>query len=77
VSAEALCDYLRGELPKLQAAGGELAAMTRLTVELFNWHQQRGAVPNGVDMDQLTLEKCPDVRAAVLKTAGSENFSAL
>lgn len=77
VSAVALCAYLRGELPKLREAQSDLIAMSTLTVNLFGWYDGQGAVPNGADMDTLTLKECPDVRAEVIKLAGIEGFVAL
>lgn len=77
VSAAALCAFLRDELPKLRQAQSDLIAMSSLTVDLFTWYDNQGAVPNGADMDTLTLKECPDVRAEVIKLAGIEAFSAL
>ncbi|MFD1324378.1 hypothetical protein [Micromonospora sonneratiae] len=78
VSAAALCDYLRSELPGLKAVGSEVGAMAQLTMGLSGWYdQQGGAVPNGAEIDRLTTAECPQVRTDVLKVAGITSFLAL
>jgi hypothetical protein len=75
VSGTALCDYLRGELPELRKAPGELEVMMDLTLGLSGWYdQQGGKVPDGVEIDKLTKEQCADVRTEVLKLAKIQRF---
>lgn len=76
-SAAELCDYLRGRLPELRGIGSEVGAMANLTVNLFTWYEQRGAIPNGSEIDQQTMSECPDVRTEVLEVAGIESFATL
>ena len=76
VSATAVCDYLRGELPKLHAVG-ELGAMAQLAVGLANFFDQNGKVANGAEIDELTTKECPDVRTDALKTIGMGTFAEL
>jgi hypothetical protein len=77
VSGKELCDYLRGELPKLQGVGSEVGAMAQLTIGLFDLYDKRGAVPDGADIDTLTRAECADVRTQVLKVAGITDFGKL
>ena len=77
VTAADLCDYLRGELPELRKAPGELDAMARLAMGLSGWYDQQGKVPDGVEIDTLTKDQCADVRAEVLKLAGVQSFHAV
>lgn len=77
VDAAALCAYLTGELPALQAIGSEVGAMANLAGNLFAWYDEQGAVPNGTEIDEQTLQECPDVRTEVLATAGIESFATL
>ena len=77
VSAAALCDYLRGELPKVQANGSELGAMAQLTVGLATFFSENGKVADGSVMDELTTKECPDVRSAALKAIGKGSFAEL
>ncbi|MEV1328038.1 hypothetical protein AB0J20_00500 [Micromonospora costi] len=74
VSAGELCDYLRGELPELRKEPGEIDAMARLATGLSGWYDERGAVPDGTQIDELTRDQCADVRAEVLKLAGVQSF---
>jgi len=77
VSAAALCEYLTGQLPDLRAIGSEVGAMANLTANLFGWFDGQGAVPAGTEIDALTQQQCPDVRAEVLRLAGVDSFTAL
>jgi len=77
VSAAALCDYLRGELPKVKAVGSEVGAMAQLAVGLANFFSEHGKVANGSVMDELTTKECPDVRTETLKTIGVGSFAEL
>ena len=77
VSAAALCEYLTGELPDLRAIGSEVGAMANLTVNLFTWYDEQGAVPKGTEIDALTQEECPEVGTEVLSLAGVESFAML
>ncbi|WP_328415704.1 hypothetical protein OG470_24135 [Micromonospora sp. NBC_00389] len=74
VTATALCDYLRGELPALRKAPGEIEVMGRLATGLSGWYDQRGGVPDGSQIDTLTKEQCADVRTEALKLAGVQSF---
>ncbi|MFF4874955.1 hypothetical protein [Micromonospora sp. NPDC000668] len=74
VTATALCDYLRGELPALRKAPGEIEVMGRLATGLSGWYDQRGGVPDGSQIDTLTREQCADVRTEALKLAGVQSF---
>jgi hypothetical protein len=77
VSAAKLCDYLRGELPKVQAVGSEVGAMAQLTVGLANFFSENGKPADGSVMDDLTTKECPDVRSAALKAIGKASFAEL
>ncbi|MEO3930484.1 hypothetical protein ABGB07_42550 [Micromonosporaceae bacterium B7E4] len=77
VSAAEICDYLRGELPDLRKAPGEIDAMGRLAFGLSGWYEQQGEVPDGAEMDKLTKEECADVRTEVLELAGVQSFMQL
>ncbi|SIM81186.1 hypothetical protein [Micromonospora cremea] len=74
VTASALCDYLRDELPALRKAPGEIEVMARLATGLSGWYDQRGGVPDGTEIDTLTKEQCADVRTEVLELAGVQSF---
>ncbi|MGW3606832.1 hypothetical protein [Micromonospora sp. NPDC005161] len=74
VTASALCDYLRDELPALRKAPGEIEVMGRLATGLSGWYDERGGVPDGSEIDKLSREQCADVRTEVLKLAGVQSF---
>lgn len=76
-TATALCEYLTGQLPDLRAIGSEVGAMANLTLGLFSWYDEQGALPVGTELDALTQEQCPEVGAEVLRLAGVESFTAL
>jgi hypothetical protein len=77
VSAKALCDYLRGQIPTLEGIGSKIGAMANLTVNLSTWYDKQGAIPNGGELDEQTQSQCPDVRTEVLELAGIQSFAAL
>ncbi|WP_433722463.1 hypothetical protein ACQP2Y_43860 [Actinoplanes sp. CA-051413] len=77
VSASDLCAFLEKNVSRWKAAGGEFAAMTQVTVELFGFYQERGLVPPDTELDVQTKAECPDVRTEVLKTIGFDNFADL
>ena len=77
VSAAALCEYLTGQLPALREIGSEVGAMANVTANLFAWYDEQGAVPNGIELDALTQQDCPEVGTEVLALAGVESFTAL
>lgn len=77
VSAEALCDYLRSQVPVLKGIGSEVGAMANLTVNLYSWYEKQGAVPSGSQIDELTRQQCPEVGKEVLKLAGIQSFATL
>lgn len=77
VSAEKVCEYLRGKLPELKAIGSTVGAGSNLAVNLFDWYDKQGAVPEGALIDQQTKAQCPEVRTQVLKVAGFESFATL
>jgi hypothetical protein len=77
VSAAQLCDYLRGELPELRKASGEVDVMARLAMGIFGWYDEQGKVPDGAEIDKLTGEQCGEVRTEVLKLAGIQSFMQL
>ncbi|WP_329100889.1 hypothetical protein OG792_19520 [Micromonospora sp. NBC_01699] len=78
LSATELCDYLRGELPRLKDVGSEVGAMAQLAIGLAGWFEQQGSKPrDGAEMDELTEKECPQVRTDVLTTIGKASFSEL
>jgi hypothetical protein len=77
VSAAALCDYLTSLLPDLRAIGSEEGVMATLTLSLFSWYDEQGAVPSGFDIDEQTQAQCPDVGSEVLGLAGISHFTSL
>jgi hypothetical protein len=77
VSAAALCDYLRSELPKVKAVGSEVGAMAQLAVGLANFFSENGKPADGSVMDELTTKECPDVRTETLKAIGKGSFAEL
>ena len=74
VSAAELCAFLEKNLPRWKSAGGEFAAMTQVTTELFDFYQQKDLVPPDQELDPLTRAECPQVRTEVLKTIGFDSF---
>ncbi|GHE36993.1 hypothetical protein GCM10017673_44440 [Streptosporangium violaceochromogenes] len=77
VSANDLCDYLRGRLPALRAIGSKVGRMGNLTVNLYSWYEKQGAVPTGAQIDDQTQKECPDIRAELLKISGMQSFATL
>ena len=74
VSAADLCAFLTKNLPRWKSAGGELAAMTQATTELFTFYDEKGRTVPRTELDDLTRAQCPDVRTEVLKTIGVASF---
>lgn len=77
VSGADVCAYLRGQIPTLEGIGSEVGAMANLTVNLYSWYEQRGAVPNGSQIDEQVAKECPDVATQVYKLAGIKSFASL
>jgi hypothetical protein len=77
VSAPALCDYLRGELPKLQAVGSKVGAEANLAIGLADFFDKAGKPADGAQMDELTTKECPTVRTDVLAAVGKDGFADL
>ncbi|MBB5874272.1 hypothetical protein F4553_007706 [Allocatelliglobosispora scoriae] len=74
VDAAKLCDFLRSEIPRLSAVGSEVGRLAQLTGHLYTWGEEQKVVGK-MDVEQLTKQSCPDVRAAVLKLLGEDSFS--
>jgi hypothetical protein len=77
VSAAALCDYLTSLLPELRAIGSEEGVMANLTLNLYGWYDEQGAVPSGFEIDEHTQAECPEVGSEVLALAGIDHFTSL
>ena len=77
LSATALCDYLRGELPKLQSIGSKVGAEADLAIGLADFVYKAGKPADGAQMDELTTKECPTVRTDVLAAVGKDGFSDL
>lgn len=77
VSAADLCGFLEKNLPRWKSAGGEFAAMTQVTTELFTFYDEKGLIPPDTELDPLTKAECPDARTEVLKTIGFNSFTEL
>lgn len=77
VSAADLCGFLEKKLPGWKAAGGQLAAMTEVTTDLFDFYDEKGLIPPDNELDPLTRAECPDTRTEVLKTIGFNSFTEL
>lgn len=74
VPAADLCAFLEKNLPRWKSAGGELAAMTQVTTEMFSFYDDQGQPVPRTDLDDLTKAECPDTRTEVLKTIGFDSF---
>jgi hypothetical protein len=48
--------------------------LAQLTVSLYNWTEEQ-KIEAKFDMDKVTTEACPDVRADVLKFIGTDSFA--
>jgi hypothetical protein len=77
VSGADVCQYLRGQIPTLEGIGSEVGAMANLTVNLYSWYEQQGAVPNGSQIDKQIGQECPEVATQVYKLAGITSFASL
>ncbi|MEV1142890.1 hypothetical protein [Micromonospora sp. NPDC049799] len=77
VSAKDVCAYLDGRLPTLRDLGSEVGAMANLTVNLYSWYEEQGAVPTGREIDDQTRQECPAIRAEVLELSGMESSERL
>jgi hypothetical protein len=71
--ATKLCDFLRGEIPVLTGVGSEVGRLAQLTVHLYSWGEEQKVVGK-MDVEQLTMQSCPDVRAEVLTLIGEDSF---
>ena len=69
-----LCDFLRSEIPVLQGVGSEVGRLAQLTGHLYAWGEEQKIVGK-MDVEQLTKQSCPDVRAEVLKLIGEDSFA--
>ena len=74
VDAAALCDFLRSEIPRLETVGSQVGRLAQLTGHLYSWGEEQ-KIEGKMDVEQLTEQTCPDVRAAVLKLIGEDSFS--
>jgi hypothetical protein len=74
VSASALCDYLKGELPKLQSLS-KVGAYAQLAIGLAGFFDKAGKPADGAEMDELTTKECPSVRTDVLNSIGKDAFA--
>ncbi|GAA3337359.1 hypothetical protein GCM10020358_13320 [Amorphoplanes nipponensis] len=74
VSAADLCAFLDSNLPRWKSAGGQLAAMTEVTTEMFTFYDEKGQVVPRTELDEMTKAECPAARTEVLKTIGFTSF---
>jgi hypothetical protein len=73
-NATTLCDFLRSEIPRLEPVGSDVGRLAQLTVHLYSWTEEQ-KIDATFDVDQVTNENCPEVRAEVLKLIGEDSFS--
>lgn len=69
-----LCDFLRSEIPVLQGVGSEVGRLAQLTGHLYTWGEEQKIVGK-MDVEALTKQSCPDVRAEVLTLIGEDSFA--
>lgn len=51
-----------------------MGRLAQLTASLYNWTEQQ-KIEAKFDMDKVTTEACPDVRAATLELIGTDSFA--
>ncbi|WP_155391726.1 hypothetical protein [Catellatospora paridis] len=76
LSADALCAYLREQVPVLKGIGSEVGRKVNLAANLATFFDQQGAKPeNAGQLDELVKTGCADVRTEILTLTGMDSFA--
>jgi hypothetical protein len=77
VSAKALCERLKEELPRIKAVGSEVGAQAQLTLSIADLYGDNVDKLDGDVVDAQAEKTCPGTRTQLLKAAGVQSFGNL
>jgi hypothetical protein len=77
VSAEALCAYLKKELPRIKEVGSEVGAGAQLSMSIATLYDDHLDQLDGDVIDAQAAKSCPETRAELLEATGLESLGNL